>query len=421
MTPRFSHLILCLLPVLAQAQSITLKQCYSDAYAHSPLADQAALARMSAILQDKNLATRWMPQLNLSGQVSYQSDVVTFPEIGGIAFPDIPKAQYRAGLDIQQTIYDGGATKQARTINELQSEVQVQTTETDLYRIREAINQLFFALCITERQKEVLATVQNDLRTRRKPVESGVKNGVLLPGNLESLDKQILQLDQQMLQLDAEIRSLRAMLAEWTGRQDLRNAPVGLPDSLPALPDSLPQLRPEYRLFDLQSQQLDASAEAVLSQARPKVAAFAQGGLAQPNPYNFLKTEFGGYYMVGLRVNVPLTNWGQIGRGRELFDVQKSALDIRKEQFEQGLVLSLIRDREQLTVLDSLISRDEDIVAIQESIVKQAAAQMENGVRTISEYLSEVNALTQARLQQEIRRVQQVQARVALLTRLGLW
>jgi hypothetical protein len=56
--------------------------------------------------------------------------------------------------DVNQLIYDGGAIKQQKNIQELSDDVEQQKIEVELYKLKERINQLFLGRIISRRTIE---------------------------------------------------------------------------------------------------------------------------------------------------------------------------------------------------------------------------------------------------------------------------
>ncbi|TSA51184.1 MAG: hypothetical protein D4R43_01150 [Sphingobacteriales bacterium] len=118
-----------------QAQSISLDECYTSAAEHYPTASQTTLYQQIADLQSKNLQTAFLPQVQLNGQAAYQSPVVTVPiKIPGIDIPTPNHDQYKVTVDASQLIYDGGLVKKQNEILQLNSQVQQQQVQVDLYK-----------------------------------------------------------------------------------------------------------------------------------------------------------------------------------------------------------------------------------------------------------------------------------------------
>ena len=106
-------LVLTMLPMLALGQ--TLEECQQTAEKNYPLIQQYGLVEKTTQLTVANIQKGWLPQVSASAQATYQSDVASWPDEMktmmsgmGIDMKGLTKDQYRVGIDVQQTIYDGG-------------------------------------------------------------------------------------------------------------------------------------------------------------------------------------------------------------------------------------------------------------------------------------------------------------------------
>ncbi len=63
-----------------ETKTFTLDQCYTLARENYPLIKQRDLINKTRDYSVENAAKGYLPQLTLTGQATYQSDVVTFPQ-----------------------------------------------------------------------------------------------------------------------------------------------------------------------------------------------------------------------------------------------------------------------------------------------------------------------------------------------------
>ncbi len=100
---------------------LTLEECYRQTIATYPLKNDKRLVKDISALKIENLNLNYLPRFDLSAQATYQSDV-TMIEIDlplpNIELPKAPKDQYKVSMDISQVIYDGGATKRQKELEE---------------------------------------------------------------------------------------------------------------------------------------------------------------------------------------------------------------------------------------------------------------------------------------------------------------
>ncbi|HEX2847143.1 MAG TPA: TolC family protein, partial [Chitinophagaceae bacterium] len=122
--------------VIAQdAGKLDLQQAYTEAQQNYPAIRQKGLIKQTAELSIDNLSKAYLPQLQLNGQASYQSDVtkVDIP-LPGITVPALSKDQYKITADLSQTIYDGGTVKAQKEWQQLNAGVEDEKAEVELYQ-----------------------------------------------------------------------------------------------------------------------------------------------------------------------------------------------------------------------------------------------------------------------------------------------
>ncbi len=412
---------LLLIPLLicglgSQAQT-SLDQVLATARQNSPLSQQPALTREISSLEDARLKSQWLPGMAINAQGTYQSDVITFPENPMFTFPSLPQAQYRATLDVQQPIYEGGKIAAARQLNLLSQQINTQQVEVDLAGMERQITQQYFAVLQAEMQQDVARTTLEYLAERRKSIEHAIENGVVLPGALASLDQQVLMLRLQIQQLEAGAKSQREALSVLCGDEGLVEAELALPEGSPS--QNLENERPELQAFQLQQAMLGQQGEVLSRNLRPTLAAFASGGVGQPNPYNFLETDFDGFYMVGLRLNWAPWDWNRTQRQQQQLELQQQQIDLTQERFTQGVDAQVAGLRAQQASIQGQLELGEEMETLQTKLVKQAEQQVDLGTLTPAEYLAEVNTLTRLRQEQQLRELQILHLEVQIQQVLG--
>jgi len=85
-------------------------------------------------------------------------------------------------------------------------------------------------------------------------------------------------------------------------------------------------------------------------------------------------------------------------------------LDTQRAALDQRMAASNLKDRGNAAKASALLQQDDAIIALQEDIVQRAEAQVQNGVMTTTDYLAQVNLLTQARLTRKTHEIQALQA-----------
>lgn len=381
-----------------QRDTLDLQYCYSKAKELSPLQKQELLNKSIHELNYKNSGSSYLPKLFINGKASYQSEVITIPGLSLVPeFPIIPKEQFNVSINLHQNIYDGGLSKHSRQIDESQLVIAEMDLETQLYRLNETINSIYFNILNLQEGLKILDKSLENLTSQKKLIESRVKNGVILESNLFNLEKQILTIEQEIISLESDRNVMYTMLSEWIGQDVTTETILLIPDS-PELEQTLSINRPEMGLFESQRNLLDAQYGISNINRTPKIWAFAQGGIGQPNPMNFFEVDPETYYIFGIQLNWDIYDWGQTNRKKQVFKMQQAIVDTKQQDFERNLNISMIKQYREIEKLKEILHKDDQIIELQEMIVKSTFSELENGVITSTQYLTELNTLIQAQI-----------------------
>lgn len=406
------------------AGELTLSDCYDKAEQTHPLQKEWKSREQVYDLNRKNLNAKWLPDFNVNASATHLSDVASFDQILGIlpiaistdALPKMPQDQYKATIDISQTLFDGGAVHASRKAEKAALDADLQAIQTEFYKTRDQVNQAYFAVLMLQKKDELAAIYKNEVGERRSALESGVRNGVILPSNVDVLDAEALKIDQQIAELKIQQTRVKKILSELIG-EPVADAEFSLPAV--QMPEDSTIQRPEITLFEKQKALLNANKKIVQSQQIPKAAAFATYGYGQPPGSDFFNEDFDTYYTVGIGLNWNIFNWNTTKRTRQVLDAQESMVDAREANFKKQIRIALNSSKAEIERLGVLLQSDEKLIALRTKIKQAAASQLNNGTLSSTEFLTEFNAEREARLNYEMHKIQWVQAKVNYLTLAG--
>ena len=227
---------LLMLPMLAQAQ--TLEECQQAAERNYPLIQQYGLIEKTTELTVTNIQKGWLPQVSASAQATLQSDVTAFPDqiqkvyqTMGIDMQGLKKDQYRVGIDVQQTVFDGGAIKNQKEIARQQGKVQAAQNEVNLYNVRKRVNEMYFGLLLINEQIALNKDLQRLLEQNEKKLASMVKGGTAAESDYLNVKAERLNVAQQMTGLQAQRQALVRMLSAFCGIEvkEIKTPPLAPP------------------------------------------------------------------------------------------------------------------------------------------------------------------------------------------------
>ncbi|TAL45500.1 MAG: TolC family protein [Chitinophagaceae bacterium] len=403
-----------LFPFALMAQdinSLNLQKANNMAQQNYPLIKQRDLIKQTTGYTVDNLSKGFLPQLSLSGQATYQSEVtqVKVP-VPGFNIESLNKDQYKILADVNQLIYDGGVIKQQKNIQQLGEEVEQQKVEVELYKLKERINQLFLGVLYVDEQLKQVDLVKEDLNNGIKRVEAQVNNGVAFRSNLNVLKAELLKADQRIIELKASRKGFTDILGLFINQA----LPEDIKLEKPVVEGSVLSneiQRPELKLYTTQEKLLGGQFQLIDSRNKPKASLFWQGGYGRPG-LNFLKNEFDFFYTTGLRLNWAFGGLYTQKKEKKIVELNQKTVNIQKEVFLLNTNTELKQKQSEVNKLQKLITTDKEIIDLRIKVKDAAKAQLENGVITANDYLREVNAEDQSRQSLITHEVQLIQAQI---------
>ncbi|MGB5497664.1 MAG: TolC family protein [Maribacter sp.] len=382
------------LTIVAQ-QTLTLDECFEMVTKNYPLVKQSDLLQDKSNLDIEAINKGKLPKLDINAQATYQSDVTSLPiQIPNATVEPPNNDQYRATLDISQSIYNGGLIDASAKVKEATTKVDQQQVEINLYGLKNKVNQLYLSVLLLQENKALLGAKEKQLQTRINEVKAAVKYGTLLPSAANALEVELLKIKQNYSELDYSKSNLIQRLSLLIGRE--LNIDVTLQQTKVFITPPKEADRPELLLFELQKEQINFSTELLTKTNSPKISGFAQGGYGNPG-LNMLDNSFKTYYMTGLRLNWNIFDWNKTKTEKLSLQINKEIINTQKETFELNNNLELIELQTEIDKFQELIVFDEAIISLRENMVKTAESQLKNGVITSSAFISEFTDLFEAK------------------------
>ncbi len=400
------------------SQALTIGECYSLARKNYPLIKQRDLITKTKDYSVSNAAKGYLPAFSINGQATYQSAVTSFPftiPIRGFTLPVYSKDQYKIDGELDQVIYDGGVIKNQKQTAEANEIIQQQSLEVELYALYDRVNQLFFGALLVDAQLKQNDLLKQDVQNGIDKEKALVANGTAYRSTVDELTAQLLQTDQSRIQLVATKKAYLDMLAVFINKPVDQNTILEKP-AAPVLADSVS--RPELLSYDYQKKTYDLQDKLLVAQLMPKFSFFAQGGYARPG-LNELSNNFEWYYIGGLRLSWNIGSLYTLKNQKRLLNIDRETLDIQKETFLFNTNLTQKQQSSDIVEDIELVKKDDDIVNLRESVKKASQAQLENGVLSAHDYITEVNAEDEARQNRILHEMQLLQAQYSYQNTMG--
>lgn len=388
----------------------TLEECQQAAEKNYPLIKQYGLIAKTTQLTVKNIQKGWLPQVTASAQATYQSAVTAWPESMqsiyqqmGLNMKGLRKDQYKIGVDLQQTIYDGGAISSQRNIAQKEGKVQEAQTETNLYQVRRRVNEMYFSLLLLNEQIQLNEDVKALLQSSEKKLSAMVKGGTAATSDLDNVRAERLSVEQQNENLKQQKQMLQRMLSVFCGLEvnnTQKPAPVQIASSV--------NNRPEMRLYNSQLELTEAKEKALDTQLRPKLGLFAQGFYGYPGLNMFedmMNRKWSLNGIVGIKLSWNVSAFYTHKNDKARLSVQREMIENAREVFLFNNKLEEIQQNENINRYQTMMKSDDEIIVLRTNVRKAAESKLTHGIIDVISLLREINNENAAKTQQSIHEI----------------
>ena len=395
--------------VIAQAQ--TLEECQQAAEQNYPIVRKYQLIEKSTDYTLSNIGKGWLPQISATAQATVQSDVVTLPEgmttmlsQTGMNVKGLKNDQYRVGIDISQTIYEGGAIASQKEVARLQGEVEKTQNDVDIYNLRKRVNELYFGLLLIEQRLKMNEELQNVLNSSEKKLESMFRNGTAAESDYITVKAERMTAEQQMVELKAQDEAFRAMLAHICGIEinDLK-----MPDNNVDIGKD--NMRPQLRLFNSRLQLADAQEKALDAALMPRLSFFASGYYGYPGYdmyHDMFSHEWSLNGMMGLRLTWNIGALYTRKNDKAKISTMRLINENGRDMFLFNTRIDNLQHVANMKRYHDLMESDWDIIKLRTKVRKAAESKLDHGIIDVNDLIREIYNENNAKISMEMHRVE---------------
>ena len=401
------------LPLRAQ---ITLDECIRLAEENYPLIRRYDLVSKLSELNISEVNKSWLPQMNVYGQTTIQNLVPSFPETLtgildklGTKMEGLNRFQYKVGVDLSQTVWDGGVSKTRREILKAEAEVNKAEIDSRMYEVRKQIENLFFAALLSDaqvRQTELSARLLESNCSRLKAM---LANGVAMQSDVDMVEARLLEVRQHLVAARGTYRNYLDLLGLFIGKH-LEDTVLVAPSAV--RPDSRECLRPELKAIDARVRADRSALNGIKADLMPKIGFFAQAYYGYPG-FDYFKSMSDcdpGFNVIG---GVKISwNVGALYTRRDRMDkLRLSSLCAENDRdiFLFNNNIEQQTSNSKIEEIEKIMAYDSRIVELRRSVRKVAESQLENGVIDATSLLDKITAESQASLTQAYHGIQRIQ------------
>ena len=398
-----------------QAQDkVTIDQCLKAYETNVPYQLQfASIDDIEKVKLDLYQATL-LPQTMVVGQGTYQSDVTGIPiTIPGIQ--PLAKDQYRAYLEVNQSITDLLNKDKQRAVIRDQSVIEKSKNSVEIYKFKEQIVEIYFGILLSDRQLELFDLSKKQIGAGISKMDAALANGLTNKIQVELLKAELLKVEQSEDEILARKESLIQNLNVLTGLTLSKENDFETPFQI----NGFSEPRPEFALFDAQSRWLEDSEKLLDIKLQPRIGVFGQVGYGRPG-LNMLSNNFDSYFIGGVRLMWSLNPFMTKKNDQQLIKLQHTGIQVQKEMFALGQKLKDGQIDGQINGLEKNIEKDDKIIQIKDAAVENAQRKLSLGTMDALDYIQYVNQADIAKQQAAIRAIQKTKFQFLKLYNSGL-
>ena len=365
-------LALTMLPLLVQGQ--TLDECQQAAEKNYPLIQQYGLIEKTTQLTVANIQKGWLPQVSASAQATYQSDVTAWPDEMktmmsgmGIDMKGLKKDQYRVGIDVQQTIYDGGVIGSQKRIAREQGKVQAAQNEVNIYHVRRRVNEMYFGLLLIDEQIKLNRDLQTLLAGNESKLESMTKQGTAAESDLQNVKAERLNAVQKATELASQKQMLLRMLSTFCGM--------------------------EVKAVQKPQVEIDG-----------KQGFYGYPGLNMFEDMMRHKWSLNG--IIGARVTWNIGALYTRKNDKAKLQLQRDITENSREVFLFNNQLEQIQQCENVERYQKLMTDDDEIIALRQAVRRAAESKLAHGIIDVNDLVREINQENAACVQQSVHEIE---------------
>ena len=417
MKRKITSLLLGLFCIMYAAADVTVEQCVALAQDNYPLIQKYDLLRQNRQIDLSDINRNWLPQIGIYAQGTVQNAVPSFPDAlsnvidrMGTDIEGLGKLQYKVGVDLNQTIWDGGASKANRAITESEITRQTAALDVELYAVRERVENLFFGILLIEEQIKQTELTRTLLESNLTMLRTMKTNGTATQSDVDMVEAELLTVQQQIIQAKSLSQSYRRMLGTYTGT-DMTAETFTMPSS--SLPAALSSARPELAWFDARMKSNDARLGSIRSSVMPRIGLFAQAYYGYPG-YDYFKSmanrDMSFNLLAGVKISWNIGSFYTKNNSERKLRLANNGIAADREVFIFNSRLQTSSETARITELKDVMREDSRIVELRTNVRRAAESQLRNGVIDATALLTKITDENQARLTSSYHEIQLLQS-----------
>lgn len=383
---------------------LNIDSCQAKAKANYPLIRQYDLISKSLEYTISNANKAYLPQVSLNGIGAFI--ISGFPSISlpGQPSPEKQNVQFIGIGQINQVIWDGGATRSQKDIAKASVEVDKATLDVSFYNIRERVNQLYFGILVIDEQLKQLAILNDNLNRNMNKVKLSKDNGLAYQSDVDEVKAEILNIEQKKIEFNYTRKGYVEMLSFMIGEPVAENIHLDKPITVESY-SSLSNNRAEIGLYASQRKLVEAKSSIDRVYNMPKIGLLGAGILIEPG-MNLATSKINSLAVAGLSVSWNTAGLYKTSNNKKLNQIQLDRITNQQETFQFTNNLQLKQSASDIEKQKAIMDKDDEIVLLKGNIKKSYQLKYDNGMCTMNDLINAMSKESEARSNQSLHNVQ---------------
>lgn len=392
---------------------ITMSQCVDKALANYPLIKKYDLIASTCNIELSDINKSWQPRISTYAQGTVQNVVPSFPKtISGVLdqmgqpMEGLSKFQYKVGVDVSQTIWDGGVSKAQREMKRASAQTQRDALDVELYTVRQRVENLYFAILLTQEQIEQNNNTATLIKSNLEKLRSMLANGTAMQSDVNMVEAQLLGLEQNIIKARSALKGYRRVLELFIGEK-LNGEKLVRPDV--ELPSETKSNRPELRLFESRLAATKVAQRLSDTSLIPKIGLFAQAYYGYPG-FDYFKSminrNLSFNILAGIKVNWNIDSFYTRKNVARKTTVDRKKILAEKDTFLFNSDMQSASQKETIDGLREVMTNDARIISLRTSVREAAESQLRNGIIDTTTLLTKITDENQAKLTAQFHDIQ---------------
>ena len=382
-----------------EIKTLNIDSCYAMARRNYPVIKQFALIEQSKEFTISNANKSYLPQVSVTAIGGF---IGGLPSTGGETqtsdFLVIGVGQ------INQPIWDGGATRVQKDIASTVADVDEASAEVALYSLRQRVNQIYFGILLLDEQKKQLDTLKKNLNRTLSNVKLSMESGLAYQSDVDEVNAEVLRVEQNMIATRFTRSGYLEMLSHLTG-QKLQESTVFQTPSTVQTQSVWAKGRPELNLYSSQQRLIEFQSNMNRVSNMPKLGLMGLATVIEPG-VSFGPSTVSNVWVAGLSLSWNTSNLYKTSNNRQLDKIQMARITNQQEVFTFNNTLEQKQSNSEIEKQKAIVSKDKEIVQLKEKITQSYQLKYKNGLASMSDLLTTIYKESESRNEKSLHEVQ---------------